>query len=57
LRGYTNFNFQEINTLDMLREIHARLRYRVSLDALPRHACRPQVADGPQALHGSKPGA
>jgi DEAD/DEAH box helicase domain-containing protein len=57
LRGYTNFNFQEINTLDMLREIYARLRYRVSLDALSRATLAvPKSADGLQALQWFKAG-
>ena len=34
LRGYSPFDFRTLNTLDILREIHQRLRYRVSLDAL-----------------------
>ena len=57
LRGYTNFNFQEINTLDMLREIYAHLRYRVSLDALSRATLAvPKSADGLQALQWFKAG-
>lgn len=34
LRGYSQFDFKTINTLDILRCIHQRLNYRVSLDAV-----------------------
>jgi DEAD/DEAH box helicase domain-containing protein len=57
LRGYTSFNFQQLNTLDMLREIYARLRYRVSLDALGRATLAvAKSADGLQALEWFKIG-
>jgi DEAD/DEAH box helicase domain-containing protein len=57
LRGYTNFNFQQLNTLDMLRDIYARLRYRVSLDALSRATLDvAKSADGLQALEWFKAG-
>ena len=57
LRGYTRFDFKQLNTLDMLRDIHARLRYRVSLDALGRATLNtPKSADGLQALQWFKAG-
>ena len=57
LRGYTNFNFQQLNTLDMLRDIYAHLRYRVSLDALGRATLDvAKSADGLQALQWFKTG-
>jgi DEAD/DEAH box helicase domain-containing protein len=57
LRGYTRFDFSQLNTLDMLRDIHARLRYRVSLDALGRATLdTPKSADGLQALQWFKEG-
>ncbi len=57
LRGYTRFDFKQLNTLDMLRDIHARLRYRVSLDALGRATLNtPKSADGLQALQWFKEG-
>lgn len=57
LRGYTQFDFKQLNTLDMLRDIHARLRYRVSLDALGRATLdTPKSADGLQALKWFKEG-
>jgi DEAD/DEAH box helicase domain-containing protein len=57
LRGYTSFNFRQLNTLDILREIYAYLRYRVSLDALGRATLdMPKSADGLQALQWFKAG-
>jgi DEAD/DEAH box helicase domain-containing protein len=57
LRGYTRFDFQQLNTLDMLRDIYAHLRYRVSLDALSRATlAMPKAADGLQALEWFKAG-
>ena len=57
LRGYTRFDFKQLNTLDILRDIHARLRYRVSLDALGRATLNsPKSADGLQALQWFKEG-
>jgi DEAD/DEAH box helicase domain-containing protein len=57
LRGYTRFDFQQLNTLDMLRDIYARLRYRISLDALSRATlAMPKSADGLQALQWFKDG-
>ncbi len=34
LRGYVDFNFRSLPTLDMLTEVHKRLGYRLSLDHL-----------------------
>jgi DEAD/DEAH box helicase domain-containing protein len=57
LRGYTRFDFKQLNTLDILRDIHARLHYRVSLDALGRATLNtPKSADGLQALQWFKEG-
>ena len=57
LRGYSNFDFRTLNTLDILREVHARLRYRVSLDALGKATLdAPKSADGLQALQWFKEG-
>jgi DEAD/DEAH box helicase domain-containing protein len=57
LRGYTRFDFKQLNTLDMLREIYGRLRYRVSLDALGKATLnQPKAADGLQALKWFKEG-
>jgi DEAD/DEAH box helicase domain-containing protein len=57
LRGYTRFDFQQLNTLDMLREIYTRLRYRISLDALGRATLSvAKSADGLQALQWFKAG-
>ena len=57
LRGYSPFDFRTLNTLDMLREIHQRLRYRVSLDALGRATLdAAKSADGLDALRWFKEG-
>jgi DEAD/DEAH box helicase domain-containing protein len=57
LRGYTNFDFGELNTLDIIKEVHAYLRYRVSLDALATATLNsPKSADGLQALQWFKEG-
>jgi DEAD/DEAH box helicase domain-containing protein len=57
LRGYTQFDFRQLNTLDMLRDIHAQLRYRVSLDALAKATLgTSKSADGLQALRWWKEG-
>jgi DEAD/DEAH box helicase domain-containing protein len=57
LRGYTPFDFKQLNTLDILRDIYARLRYRVSLDALCRATLdTAKSADGLQALQWFKQG-
>ena len=57
LKGYTRFDFRQLNTLDILREVYARLNYRVSLDALARATLNtPKSADGLQALRWYKEG-
>ena len=57
LRGYTNLDFRELNTLDIIKEVHDYLRYRVSLDALATATLNtPKSADGLQALQWFKEG-
>jgi len=57
LRGYTQFDFRRLNTLDILREIHAHLKYRISLDSLAQATLdTPKLADGLQALQWWKEG-
>jgi DEAD/DEAH box helicase domain-containing protein len=57
LRGYTAFDFKQLNTLDILREVYARLHYRVSLNDLGTATLNaPKVADGLQALQWFKDG-
>lgn len=57
LRGYSKFDFKQLNTLDMLREIYTQLRYRVSLDALGQATLnQAKSADGLQALQWFKEG-
>ena len=57
LRGYTRFDFRELNTLDIMRDVRSHLNYRVSLDGL---ACATlnagKTADGLQALRWWKQG-
>lgn len=51
LRGYSQFDFKTINTLDILRCIHQRLNYRVSLDAVGKATLNvSKTADGLMAL-------
>jgi DEAD/DEAH box helicase domain-containing protein len=51
LRGYTNFDLQRLNTLDILRDIYAHLKYRVSLASLGKATLDvAKSADGLQAL-------
>jgi len=57
LRGYSKFDFRQLNTLDILREIHTHLNYRVSLDSLAKATLdTPKSADGLQALQWFKEG-
>ncbi len=57
LRGYTDFNFRKLNTLDMLDEIYHRLGYRLSLEHLASVTLgRKKTADGLQALTWWKQG-
>ena len=57
LRGYSRFDFKTLNTLDILREIHQRLRYRVSLDSVGKATLNAKKsADGLMALKWFKEG-
>jgi DEAD/DEAH box helicase domain-containing protein len=57
LRGYSKFDFKSLNTLDILREIHQRLRYRVSLDSVGKATLdAAKTADGLMALKWFKEG-
>lgn len=57
LQGYTSFDFRQLNSLDILRDIYQRLRYRVSLAALGMATLNtPKSADGLQALQWFKEG-
>ena len=57
LRGYSKFEFKTLNTLDILREIHQRLRYRVSLDSVGKATLNAEKsADGLMALKWFKEG-
>ena len=57
LRGYTTFDFGTLNTLDILREVHAQLGYRLSLDSLGSVTLgTPKSADGLQALQWYREG-
>ncbi len=57
LRGYSKFDFKTLNTLDILREIHQRLRYRVSLDSVGKATLNAaKTADGLMALKWFKEG-
>ena len=57
LRGYSKFDFRQLNTLDILREIHAQLKHRLSLDAVATATLdTPKTADGLQALQWWKEG-
>ena len=57
LRGYSKFDFKTLNTLDILREIHQRLRYRISLDSVGKATLNAKKsADGLMALKWFKEG-
>ncbi len=57
LRGYTRFDFRDLVTLDMLREIRDHLNYRVSLNSLAQATLEEEkTADGLQALRWWKQG-
>ncbi len=57
LRGYSKFDFKSLNTLDILREIHQRLHYRVSLDSVGKATLdAAKTADGLMALKWFKEG-
>ena len=51
LRGYSQFDFKTINTLDMLQYIHKQLNFRVSLDAIGKATLNAsKTANGLMAL-------
>ena len=57
LRGYTRFDFRQLNTLDIMRDVRTHLNYRVSLDGLARATLNAKkTADGLQALRWYKEG-
>ena len=57
LRGYSRYDFRKLKTLDILREVHAHLNYRVSLDSLAAATFNAvKTGDGLQALHWWKQG-
>ena len=57
LRGYSRYDFRELNTLDILREVHGHLNYRVSLQGLATATLNAEkTADGLQALRWWKQG-
>ncbi len=57
LRGYTDFDFWSLPTLDILEEVHKRLGYRLSLDHLARETLgAKKSANGLQALTWWKQG-
>ena len=57
LRGYSRFDFRKLNTLDILREVHSHLNYRVSLNGLATATLNAvKTADGLQALRWWKQG-
>jgi len=57
LGGYSNFNFNQLPTLDILEDVHNRLGYRLSLDHLAKVTLgRKKTANGLQALRWWKQG-
>ena len=57
LGGYSDFDFSELPTLDILEEVHKRLGYRLSLDHLASVTLgKKKTADGLQALKWWKQG-
>ena len=51
LSGYTRYDFAQLNTLDIMRDVHTHLNYRVSLDGLAQATLnKGKTADGLQAL-------
>lgn len=57
LRGYTRYDFRDLETLDMLREIKEQLNFRVSLSSLALSTLeKEKSADGLQALRWWKQG-
>ena len=57
LQGLSDYDFPSLSTLDMLREVEARLGHRLSLDHLARHTLGvSKSANGLQALKWWKEG-
>jgi DEAD/DEAH box helicase domain-containing protein len=57
LSGYTDFDFKEIQTLDILEDVHRHLGYRLSLDHLSKVTLgSKKTADGLMALKWWKEG-
>jgi DEAD/DEAH box helicase domain-containing protein len=57
LSGYSDFNFEQLPTLDILEDVHNRLGYRLSLDHLAKVTLgKKKTADGLQALRWWKQG-
>ncbi len=57
LSGYTDFDFGNLKTLDLLEDVHNRLGYRLSLDHLAKVTLgAKKSADGLQALRWWKQG-
>ena len=57
LRGYSRYDFRKLKTLDILREVHARLNYRLSLESLAAATFNAgKTGDGLQALRWWKQG-
>ncbi|MEE2657131.1 MAG: DEAD/DEAH box helicase [Candidatus Latescibacterota bacterium] len=57
LRGYSLYDFRQLNTFDILREIKNHLNYRVSLNSLAQATLNePKSADGLMALRWWKQG-
>ena len=57
LKGYSDFDFHSLPTLDLLENVHARLGFRLSLDHLAKETLgTPKSADGLQALRWWKQG-
>ena len=49
LQPYSDFDLQEINTFDMLKDIHKLLRFRLSLKHLAQHTLGKDKADGAES--------
>ena len=57
LRGYTRYDFRNLETLDMLLEIKEQLNFRVSLNSLAQSTLeKKKSADGLQSLRWWKQG-
>jgi len=57
LKGYSQFDFRQLSTLDILEEVHKRLGYRLSLNHLAKETLGTEKSgDGLQALQWWKEG-